>query len=108
MLSREYAALVYLLEQNSFPVTCLFATKNSDLERTLKARSAKGLAETGQGWPGSDLPASPRTDQRRWFRDHRRRLNPRFPGFQRPGFTEPGDHAPCQVGIERESVARGG
>jgi hypothetical protein len=47
MLSREYAALVYLLEQNSFPVTRLFATKDSDLERTLKARSAKWLTETG-------------------------------------------------------------
>ena len=72
---------VYLLEQNSFPVICLFATKDSDLERALKARSAKWLTKTGQGWPGSDPPASPRTDQQRWFRDHRRRLNPRFLGF---------------------------
>lgn len=41
MLSRKYAALVYLLEENSFPVTRLFATKDSDLERTLKKPEAR-------------------------------------------------------------------
>ena len=46
MLSREYAALVCLLEQSSFRVTCLFATKDSDLERTLEVGSAKWLTET--------------------------------------------------------------
>jgi hypothetical protein len=34
---REYAALAYVLEQSGFPVKRLFATKGSDLEKSMKA-----------------------------------------------------------------------
>jgi hypothetical protein len=34
---REYAALAYLLEKSGFPVKRVFATKGSDLEKTMKA-----------------------------------------------------------------------
>lgn len=40
---REYAALAYVLELSGFPVTRLFATKGSDLERDVKARGVSWL-----------------------------------------------------------------
>ena len=39
---REYAPLAYLLEVSGFPVQKTFATKGSELERTMK--------EEGQAW----------------------------------------------------------
>jgi hypothetical protein len=39
---REYAPLAYLLEKTGFPVKRVFATKGSDLEKTMKA--------SGQAW----------------------------------------------------------
>jgi hypothetical protein len=33
---REYAALAYLLEKSGFPVSRVFATKGSDLEKEIK------------------------------------------------------------------------
>ena len=39
---REYAPLAYLLEKSGFPVKRVFATKGSDLEKTMK--------EAGQRW----------------------------------------------------------
>jgi hypothetical protein len=39
---REYAPLAYLLEKSGFPVKRVFATKGSDLEKTMKAN--------GQAW----------------------------------------------------------
>jgi hypothetical protein len=33
---REYASLGYLLEKSGFPVKRVFATKGSDLEKTMK------------------------------------------------------------------------
>jgi hypothetical protein len=39
---REYAALAYLLEKSGFPVKRVFATKGSNLEKTMKANA--------QGW----------------------------------------------------------
>jgi hypothetical protein len=33
----EYAALAYVLEQSGFPVKRVFATKGSDLEKSMKA-----------------------------------------------------------------------
>jgi hypothetical protein len=39
---REYAALAYLLEMSGFPVKRVFATRGSDLEKTMKAN--------GQAW----------------------------------------------------------
>lgn len=34
---REYAALAYVLEQSGFPVKRVFATRGSDLEKSMKA-----------------------------------------------------------------------
>lgn len=39
---REYAALAYLLEKSGFPVKRIFATRGSELEKTMKAE--------GQAW----------------------------------------------------------
>jgi hypothetical protein len=41
---REYAALAYCLEKSGFPVKRVFATKGSDLEKTMKAKSQAWLA----------------------------------------------------------------
>ena len=41
---REYAALGYLLEKSGFPVRRVFATRGSDLEKTMKADSHAWLA----------------------------------------------------------------
>jgi hypothetical protein len=41
---REYAALAYLLEKSGFPVKGVFATKGSDLEKTMKANGQAWLA----------------------------------------------------------------
>jgi hypothetical protein len=41
---REYASLGYLLEQSGFPVKRVFATKGSDLEKTMKANGQAWLA----------------------------------------------------------------
>jgi hypothetical protein len=41
---REYAALAYLLEKSGFPVKRVFATKGSDLEKTMKADGQAWLA----------------------------------------------------------------
>ena len=41
---REYAALAYLLEKSGFPVKRVFATKGSDLEKTMKANGQAWLA----------------------------------------------------------------
>jgi hypothetical protein len=41
---REYAALGYALEKSGFPVKRVFATKGSDLEKTMKANSQAWLA----------------------------------------------------------------
>ncbi len=41
---REYAPLAYLLEKSGFPVRRVFATKGSDLEKTMKADGKKWLA----------------------------------------------------------------
>ncbi len=41
---REYASLAYLLEKSGFPVRRVFATKGSDLEKTMKAEGQKWLA----------------------------------------------------------------
>ncbi len=41
---REYAPLAYLLEKSGFPVKRVFATKGSDLERTMKANGQAWLA----------------------------------------------------------------
>lgn len=42
---REYAALAYLLETSGFPVSRVFATKGSDLERDMKASAFAWLGE---------------------------------------------------------------
>ncbi|MFK4122440.1 nuclear transport factor 2 family protein [Streptomyces longwoodensis] len=42
---REYAALAYLLEASGFPVSRVFATKGSDLERDIKASAFTWLGE---------------------------------------------------------------
>lgn len=39
---REYAPLAYLLEKSGFPVSRVYPTKGSDLEKTIKAK--------GQTW----------------------------------------------------------
>jgi hypothetical protein len=39
---REYAALAYVLENSGFPVTAVFPTRGSDLEKAIKAE--------GQTW----------------------------------------------------------
>jgi hypothetical protein len=41
---REYAALAYCLEKSGFPVKHVFATKGSDLEKTMKANGQAWLA----------------------------------------------------------------
>jgi hypothetical protein len=41
---REYAALAYLLERSGFPVTRVYATKGSDLEREMKDAGRTWLA----------------------------------------------------------------
>jgi hypothetical protein len=41
---REYAALGYALEKSGFPVKRVFATKGSDLEKTMKANGQAWLA----------------------------------------------------------------
>jgi hypothetical protein len=41
---REYAALGYALEKSGFPVKRVFATKGSDLEKTMKAKGQAWLA----------------------------------------------------------------
>jgi hypothetical protein len=41
---REYAALAYLLEKSGFPVTRVFATKGSDLEKEIKESATAWLA----------------------------------------------------------------
>ena len=41
---REYASLAYLLEKSGFPVKRIFATKGSDLEKTMKADGQAWLA----------------------------------------------------------------
>lgn len=41
---REYAALAYLLEKSGFPVTRVYATKGSDLEREMKDAGRTWLA----------------------------------------------------------------
>jgi hypothetical protein len=41
---REYASLGYLLEKSGFPVKRVFATKGSDLEKTMKAKGHAWLA----------------------------------------------------------------
>jgi hypothetical protein len=41
---REYAPLAYLLEKSGFPVKRVFATKGSDLEKTMKANGQAWLA----------------------------------------------------------------
>ena len=41
---REYAALAYLLEMSGFPVKRVFATRGSDLEKTMKAKGQAWLA----------------------------------------------------------------
>ena len=41
---REYAALAYCLEKSGFPVKRVFATKGSDLEKTMKANGQAWLA----------------------------------------------------------------
>jgi hypothetical protein len=41
---REYVALAYLLEKSGFPVKRIFATKGSELEKTVKANSQAWLA----------------------------------------------------------------
>src|SRR5216684_4761251 len=41
---REYAALAYCLEKSGFPVKRVFATKGSDLEKTIKANGQSWLA----------------------------------------------------------------
>jgi SnoaL-like domain len=41
---REYASLAYLLEKSGFPVQRVFATKRSDLEKTMKANGHAWLA----------------------------------------------------------------
>jgi hypothetical protein len=40
---REYAALAYLLEKSGFPVTRVFATKGSDLEKEIKESASAWL-----------------------------------------------------------------
>jgi hypothetical protein len=40
---REYAPLAYLLEKSGFPVKRVFATKGSDLEKTMKANGRAWL-----------------------------------------------------------------
>ncbi|MGN5632335.1 nuclear transport factor 2 family protein [Streptomyces sp. AC154] len=42
---REYAALAYLLEASGFPVSRVFATKGSDLERDIKESAFAWLGE---------------------------------------------------------------
>jgi hypothetical protein len=41
---REYAPLAYLLEKSGFPVKRVFATKGSELEKTMKANGQAWLA----------------------------------------------------------------
>jgi hypothetical protein len=41
---REYASLGYLLEKSGFPVKRVFATKGSNLEKTMKANGQAWLA----------------------------------------------------------------
>jgi SnoaL-like domain len=41
---REYAALAYVLEQSGFPVKRVFATKGSELEKSMKADGQAWLA----------------------------------------------------------------
>jgi hypothetical protein len=41
---REYASIAYLLEKSGFPVKRIFATKGSDLEKTMKANGQAWLA----------------------------------------------------------------
>ncbi|MDB5991656.1 MAG: hypothetical protein JWQ10_3059 [Herbaspirillum sp.] len=41
---REYAPLAYVLEKSGFPVERVFATKGSDLEKTIKANGQNWLA----------------------------------------------------------------
>jgi hypothetical protein len=42
---REYAALAYLLVHSGFPVDCVFATRGSDLEHSIRAVAARWLTE---------------------------------------------------------------
>ena len=63
MLSREYAALVYLPEQNSFPATCLFATKTAILSAHTKPEARKGsLRRDKAGQAATRRPARARTN----------------------------------------------
>jgi hypothetical protein len=39
----EYAPLAYLLQQSGFPVTSIYPTKGSDLEKTIKAEGKTWL-----------------------------------------------------------------
>jgi len=41
---REYVALAYVLEKSGFPLSRVFATRGSDLEKTMKAEGAVWLA----------------------------------------------------------------
>ncbi|WP_283148471.1 hypothetical protein [Silvimonas soli] len=41
---REYVALAYVLEKSGFPLSRVFATRGSDLEKTMKAEGAAWLA----------------------------------------------------------------
>ena len=50
---REYAALAYLLQKSGFPVTRVFATKGSALEREMKASAAAWLLDRKE--PADDL-----------------------------------------------------
>jgi SnoaL-like domain len=45
---REYAALAYLLEVSGFPVQRTFATRGSELERTIKQSAMDWLREKGR------------------------------------------------------------
>jgi hypothetical protein len=46
---REYAALAYLLDVSGFPVRRVFATRGSDLERTIKREAFDWLGGEGPG-----------------------------------------------------------
>jgi hypothetical protein len=48
---REYAALAYCLEKSGFPVKRVFATKGSDLEKTMKANGQAWLAASRHPGP---------------------------------------------------------
>jgi hypothetical protein len=41
---REYAALAYLLEKSGFPVSRVFATRGSEIEKSMKAEARQWLA----------------------------------------------------------------